>query len=294
MTRIVAALASVALAAAPAAAHNGTHTGDEWPLVAAATQPQGWASFKLQTDGSRFALQLHNGGFTQAVSLGVAVYREDGSPISAAGLTVYYATTQVYADGDRGALHVEEMLDRYSSASGGGGMTATITPPGPGVLKVLAWGGARPLKDWSYTLRGEGLELLAQEAGDGAFLYQSNDFSGVAQAKVSAGGAGVRISSAVHKIIEVRDTLFAWYLQPAVAACCGVPQSAMYTQANLMSVTTPSGERDCTLGCTIWSFAEADRAGPGTYSFNLTGAGAGVITDTYDVSIIGTDARLPA
>jgi hypothetical protein len=292
---VVVACALAIPATAPAA--------DALPVLASATGiPQGWASFKIQTDGpaSPIAIRTSNGGFQNGVSLGYSSFREDGTPLDSVAFTAYYARTWYVASSDALTglqIHQEQTMDHYTAGSCDGcGWTVSTTNYPAGTYKFLIWVAGRPLKDWSYAVfDGPGVHLLATDAGTGAYFAMSEDFTGVAEAKAANAGAGARASVAVSKTIDVRDTLFAWYLQPLVAGCCQAFTLAN-PQANALSITTPNGEKDCNLGCTIRSFrdGDAERFTPGAYVFHVTGAGAGPFTDADDVTLIGADARLPA
>lgn len=291
MTSIRAFTVAVVLlaAASPALAHTDTHTGDDWPLLAEVAAPQGWASFKVRTEGGKIAVQLHSGGFTSKVMVGMALYTENDDFIQAVAFSAYYGRTGVRIATTSGPSIVETVSE-YSNPTMGVGMTPVITASGPTTYKILTWSAGQDLRSWDVRVRAESGDLLGQEDGSGAFLYTSDDFSGVAAANVDIVGAGARASVALDRGIAVQDRLFAWYLQPSLSGLGQVATMAS-PNANHLSVTTPTRERDCLLGCDFWRASEND--GPGTYTFHVTGAGASPLSYADDITLTGTVGRLP-
>lgn len=275
--------------ASPVSAHVGNHTGDTWPLVASLNASQGWGSFKVHTDGGQIAVQLHSGGFTSPVTVGMAVYTEDDQFLQAVGFSAYYGRTGVRLEAS-GAPSIVQTVDEYSNPTMGIGMTGMITSPGPATYKILTWSAAKRLVSWDVRVRAENGTLLGRDEGSDAFLYTSDDFTGAAAANVDVVGAGARASVALNRAITVQDRIFGWYLQPIASGCC-TALTAASPNANLLSVTTPTRERDCLLGCDLWRASEND--GPGTYTFHVTGAGASPLSHGDDITLIGAVARLP-
>lgn len=290
----LAATLLVIVAAAPAArADTGEHTGDHWPQLVSGSGEQGWESFKIDAVSGQIAFQIHGGGFTSPMTFGIAIYDGDENFIQAAAFTAYYARIgyRIHTTaGPEGPVTMQESFEEYSHPSGGGGFTPVIAVNGRSTLKVVIWAAARQLEDWSYSVRAQDAELLAQDSGPDAFIYMTDDFTGVAQLHANALG-GVRTSVALGKSVVVKDRLFAWYLQPFVSGCCQVPLSFLSPNANHLSATTPAGERICALGCDF--FRESENAGPGLHTFHVTGAGASPISSGDDVTLTGVDARLP-
>jgi hypothetical protein len=295
------ALAMVAAALAigvptTARAHIGPHTGDDWPtLVPTTIEPTaGWASFEVRTtNGGRIAVQLHSGQFTSVVSHALALFDDNGTFIQAVSFSAYYG--RVYgvraysANGPGGPVTIEQNDGEYTSPDWppgqGGGFTPVVTPPSTDTVtyKILVWVAGKDLKGWSYNVHAQSGELLGFDAGTQSFLYTPNDFTGTLGARAEVASVGGRVSVGLDKAIEVRNQIFGWYI--------GLGNGNL---GNVMSVTTPTRERDCGVFGECDFFRPNELDGPGTYVFHLTGAGAGVGTEAYEPTLMYADARLPA
>jgi hypothetical protein len=124
---------------------------------------------------------------------------------------------------------------------------------------------------------------IGWETGTDTFVYSSRDFSGSATAKAGKGIVSARANLQTSRSVTIDETLAGQFV-------------AFGTHADRMTVDTPSGSvRDCTLSpCSFTSFNQS-RAGPGRYTFNLTGLGAGpALTSFGEVILAGADMHLPA
>jgi hypothetical protein len=143
---------------------------------------------------------------------------------------------------------------------------------------------------------GSGLSDVRKELGDETFLFLSDDFESAANVAAhamvpttpetkpwigSVSNAGARATLEAHRTLEIQDTLMLTFGSAALAP------TATY------SIDSPDGPIDCgSYGCGFNRFEGAYHHGPGSYTFNTTGANAG-LSYMAELVLAGADARLP-
>lgn len=160
--------------------------------------------------------------------------------------------------------------------------------PVTGEIKLLLWA-IGETKRTILELRGEqGVAYIASKMGHRSFLHTSMDFKGLAN--LQAGGNAV-VPFGYGDFVGARANVQTSITEQVEGTLVGSfkPVSASVDQ---MTADTPSGPRDCS--CYFWNFVEEDSetpAGPGPYTFHLTGAGAG--GGLGEILLSGVDAALP-
>jgi len=282
------------------------------PATAAETQQKvvaqggglgaGWVSFMIGSDGKEnvtMALKAHNIQTPNAFQ--IYMYDDEDKFLGGFGRLWTRAELGVYVD-----AHAPGVPDiTYEREVGASGTdlwewTAEITPRN-GVTKLLVWSGG-PQAGWSWTLRGgDAVRLLGIESGPGAHVIQSNDMSGLADARVHPvewpacpyvcmnGPPGARASLDRSKTVMFENSAIGFYLDMA---------NDPPVTNNVLNVDTPLGEKLCFPGCSFphYKTFRADRpAWPmGSYRFRVD-AGQGAGTDRMDeILAVLVDAQLPA
>ncbi|MDQ3991256.1 MAG: hypothetical protein M3245_02945, partial [Actinomycetota bacterium] len=289
-SRVRVALAGTLLALAtavsvPAAASHAPET----PVLASGASSTGWVSYKVFTTGPEILFDVATADNQAPYQTGVYVYREDRSLLGGITISSFGNETSAIVELTP-PVGPPVREERVVSRTGTGGNTSEsrIIPGGPDrAFYVLAWGAGTEIA-WSHAVRGEpwndpdtgGVRILSRDEGTRAFLYRSRDFRSVAHVEAHAVvGAGGRVTVAGQRVLEVEDTLVGLFTP--LFPIGSVPPLAL--QANRMSVDTPAGPRDCFQSCSFSAFQGAGHAGPGTYAFHLTGAGASALGHLDDV-----------
>ena len=308
-TIVLTIVTTLALALVPAAS---AWNHDELPTLASGGGPGiGWASFKVDTDGSLLAFELNANDIRGSAQAGGYVF--DGSGNLVFGFTftaVGFPTDGTLIDVTTPATGNLVHMDTRAPSAGGGGMGIGLSfnepgsTPTVGTMKVLLWA-AGNAASWDYHVRGTTTAVLGSLSGSHAFLYGADDFSGTAYAQHYANGIGGRAAANTHKIVDVQNTFFGVFYDAnfkiacAAVACAGAPAGTSVLTGTAPGATTPT---NC--------FCSYSGSGPGTYDFAMSGVdasatsvavfqcsalGACVVALPWQDSIIlgGVDAALP-
>lgn len=184
--------------------------------------------------------------------------------------------------------HVEETVLR--ERLGMMTMTAEVTTQGPSTFKMLVWGAGRQVASWQTGVRGDGIEILGVEKGSSAWVSMAKEFDAPVNvdAHVLAGGRATVLG---ERVVEVKDSLVGWYNQMSMTVSHTPPWTP---NGHLLTATTPQGDQICNpFGCAFNAMTGPSRAGPGSYTFKVSGAGAG-LAGSDDVMLNIVDARLPS
>jgi hypothetical protein len=288
----IACATALLLGAAPAMAHHI----DRLPFEKTEVTGAGWASFMIHTDGSVVGVPLWLTSPGSPNELGAFFYDENEVFLGGFQFAVHRAKSRAFADiRVIPGQPVSEEQTIQAEPEGGFGMSPTYDPHGqPSTFKLLIWG-AGDIPKWTFDGSGNpaDVRLLGIERGTHAFMYQSTDFRGAANAGAHVLGTGARGTVLTDLAMDVSDTLVANFLTQSN----GTAAPFFGVSENRTTVSTPKGEDECLyagfLGCNYRDFTGALRAGPGHYVFHLSGAGAAGVTDTDEVVLSGADARLP-
>ena len=254
----------------------------------------GWVALKIGSDGSDVNMALKTHDIKTPNALQIYMYDGEDRFLGGFGRLWTRAERGVYVD-----AHPPGGPDiTYQAADASGTdvweWSAEITSRN-GVTKLLIWSGG-PQAGWSWTLRGgDAVRLLGLESGPGAHVIQSNDMSGLADARVHPtevptcpyvcinGAPGARASLDRSKTVVFENTPIGFYLDMA--------ESPPYSN-NLLNIDTPFGEKQCLPGC---SFGQYSSGWPrGSYRFRVdAGMGAG-FPQSDEILAVVVDARLPA
>ncbi len=308
----------IAILAMPTPA--GAFHEDALPLVTSGgTTGHGWTAFKLTADGGKLALDIGSIDGALPNQSGLIFY--DGNDQVLFGFTltavsrgkdgVYVRTT--FGPGfhhddlawpakmgftGMGLSVVGTSLDLEYRIGGTfyGRTTATLDNELTDDLKILVWTAGQQAS-WYYELRGGmGIDVvrdeedrIVAESGDSTFVYSLEDLSGPANVQAFSQGAGIRAGVQLEKVIEIKETLVGGFSAPTAAVTFA---PGAWVSADLLTVTGPNGSSSCP--CSYWNMAgPAYVAGPGTYTFALTGAGVVVGDGINEIFFGGADVRLP-
>lgn len=268
---------------------------DEMPLLFSGETDKGvWVSHRITTDGATVVTDIEAFAERGSTQVGGLVYDAENHLVFGYIGTSYGHTSGMYVDGRVGDESVHVDWTEPDSVRGYERLALTLNPEDSsgglrGTFKVLMWfaGAAERI---AYAVRGEsGAAYHGSKSGHDTFVFSSRDFNGAATASVGSGGlAGIRANLATVRAVDIDDTLVGQFVGGGLSG-------------NLMSVVGPRGTQDCPPsliglgGCLFWAVAGGDRHGepltPGTYTFNLTGLGAG--GGNGEVVLAGADARIP-
>jgi hypothetical protein len=155
----------------------------------------------------------------------------------------------------------------------------------PGTYKALFVAGGDGT-GWSWALKGNsGVSApTARTSGSDVYAFSAKDFAGPASAQAYAGLGGISSMGAAGNVGTERAITAAHTL-------VGMGFFAPGTTAKVeMTMQGPGGSQTC--NCTLSEFAGPHAAGPGTWRFTYTGAGAGT-SNLSDVLLGVADAYLP-
>lgn len=254
----------------------------------------GWMAIMIDSDGSDVNLALKTHDIKTPNALQIFMYNGEDKFLGGRGRLWTRAEKGVYVD-----AHPQGGPDiTYQAADASGTdlweLSDEITSI-KGITKLLVWSGG-PQAGWSWTLRGgNAVRLVGLETGPGAHVIQSNDMSGLADARVHPveiptcpyvcinGAPGARASLERSKAVAFENTPIGFYLDMA--------NEPPYSN-NLLKIDTPFGEKLCLPGCT---FAQYRSGWPkGFYRFRVdAGMGAG-FPQSDEILAVAVDARLPA
>lgn len=269
--------ASIAFGFAPTAVAYHNPAG---PLIARGGDPgNGWVALTFASDGSPVSGELL--GYFRKLKLpavfAVYSYRGDGSFGGGTRLTFEppgSLGTKVYVDANVADQNIHyEVYDEFDSNSYGG-MGIQVTGL-KGVLTLLLVASS-DTTHWTWSLEGgPGVQLLAVATGERAIWAVERDFRGPANVQAWVRGVGGHVIVDASAPFEVKQTWVGGYLSQLF----GLPT------ADRLELSTPVGERQCS--CSFYDLVGPNRAGPGSYTARLTGAGPS------SVFVWGADARLP-
>lgn len=251
---------------------------------------QGWSTYAVLSPGGTVEFPIRLDSEDGPGQIGAWLYSSSDEFLGGVAFSSWRSKVAYFGEvkvEDVYELHAEDTVQ--GERQGPMSMTANITTEGPAIFKILLWGAGRKAVDWQSAARGPaGSILLGAHHGSSSFIARSRDFDAPANVKADA-VAGARAIARGEYVVEVKDTLTASFLSPYNSPN---DVQAGGVQANHMSIVTPEGEWECA----AWSCGFSDHtgpamAGPGTYRFRVTGAGAGVAND---VMLSGVDARMPA
>lgn len=281
----LAALLTLAAIIAPApgiAFHD-----DSTPLLGSGSATgEAWAAYRFTTDGGKVVGDIEATNVSWPIQGGVLVYDTDGRVAGGAIWTVLEKGNGVLVNANLTPEHQVQVstLQPVSTEAFGVGIRLNNPDLGPpdwvGEFTFLMWIGGTAERT-EHSLRGvPGVGLAGRTSGSHTFLYTSKDFKGLANVQVGDSNANARLNAKTSVTIEARQTLIGNY-------------RSVGTGADQMSVDRPSGPHPCP--CSFLDFTPVGLStpfGPGTYTFNLSGAGAGT-TNLHEIVLGGADALLP-
>lgn len=274
--RRTAVLLALALAAGGLAAPVGG-AGSSNVLAQGQEEGLGWSAHRVHATNSTFSTGLTLHEVAHPFQLGQLVYNESG---------LVFGHVFTFDQGQRGhhvhaldGTDVEVNVSNYETFEQSGNVSATVTVHnGTGSYLSLQWIGASAGSTFSYKLEGDlDVEHVGTRAGPDAFFYRSRDFQGVASLQASYGTPGARAQVLTERVVETDHRVVGSFAYGFIGLF-GVDR---------MTVDTPSGTQECP--CRPWSGLSIDGE-PGTYRFQLTGAGANQLGEVF---MSGADMELP-
>jgi hypothetical protein len=269
-----------------------------------------WTAYKVVSTGASYTMDFAYEIEKDPLQVGGLFYDEQNKFMGGFTWTAYtyqnrvrYEVTTSPTGPLVGDHHVETFGYRATFAVGG---TLPGTPGEPTVRKIIIWSSGSLAKgvDWTFKAApGAALVTNPQTAtpvtttGTRAFVHLSRDFDAAAQ--VDAQGTAPRVPDVVPNGIGpgARATALGVLRHKAEQTLVGgfqVLGGTMSANVNpVMRVTAPNGFRqDCLTLCQWFDFQAPTALTPGTYTFELTGVGAGP-GPFSDVLLWGLDATLP-
>ncbi len=262
--------------------------GLEEIITGTSTGP-GWVAYAFTASGGVVEIDVSLDGLGEQAQLALYVLDGDGALQWTIVSTAWRTGTGV---------HVQTSVEGLPATE-----AAVYSPPNPGpggsiqlhifdlvgehTAVVYASGS---ILGWEHALQAENAVAVdAITSGTDAFLHTSRSFSGGASAFAAGGHAAARADLATSVTEEIEGTLLGSY-------------QAGNVSAGTMWIDGPDGQADCP--CTFADASPDARAGPGTYSFGLLGAGADALTAFIGVSpgefalhgrvfLGGADVRFP-
>lgn len=238
----------------------------------------GWHSHRLTSDGSAFTTTIRLEEPSRPMMLGQIAYTDGTSSGHLFGQVVIWWDSQAGAH-----VHVfdstshEVEVSTYEEHEPGEYIELAMTiEDAEANFLAVQWADAANATGFSHEVRAEeGVDLIGSKSGNETFLYQARDFEGLASVQGSTPEGGARAQILTQKTIEVENRFVGWF---------------DHTRASegLMTADTPDGKEECP--CRPWDELSIEGS-PGTYAFNLTGAGA---TNSGQVFLGGADVALPS
>lgn len=282
-------LTALLLPALPAAAAlPGPASGPARPLLEAGLPGQGWTAAAVSTDGGQVTSTVRLSEVALPFQAGVRIY-------DAAGAVVYSATI-TYLSADEGALVEVAPVDGISvghdayvpSSARAAEVEVKVTLNGArsaehvGDHTIVLWLASRAAREGTWAVAGApGTSLEGATSGPEVFLATSRDFDGTANVQAGSSGLAARAQVSTRRSVRVRRLLVGSF-------------APVLTSVDVLAVQTPRGTRQCVPTCDFSALSGPAAAGPGTYVFTLTGAGAGgKVQNVGDVLLGGADLVLP-
>ncbi|MBK5308166.1 MAG: hypothetical protein JJD92_15880 [Frankiaceae bacterium] len=250
----------------------------------------GWVAFAVRSPGGLVKVPLRLDVEEAPGQLNGFLYDENDAFLGGVGFGVFRSEISYFGT-VKGpiSLSAGEVVQR--ERSGMMSMIVEVSSDGPQTFKLLVWGGGRKLASFQAALRGEGIEVLGIETGTGAVLATAAQFDAPVNVDAHA-NAGGRATITGEKIVTVQDTLVGSFGQMSMSLANQPPWTGV--DANYLAVTTPTSQSLCNpISCNFNAMTGTSRNGPGTYSFTMSGGGAGM-AGSDDVLLNVVDARLPA
>lgn len=286
---LLAALLAVGLLAAPALAAP--------PSGASATRSGTgpvWTAATVVTDGSAVRSRLRLTDVVLPLVLTARLYDAEQRLVSATNLTLRSPDEGVLVQGSPVGgqqVRLDELGEQQATPRREVEGELVVNPQAPvhvGTFTLVLWAGAADLAQWEWVLAGApGTSLRG--AGHGGRVHTAlsrdfatgtvNAFAGVAR---GAGSASARVQAdARHEVRAVGRLLGAFY--------------PVLSSADSLSVTTPTGTRQCVPDCRFDAAAGPGAATAGRYTFRVTGAGAGSpgVQNAGDVVVTAAEVVLP-
>lgn len=256
----------------------------------------GWASFAVSSPGGKVRFPLRLDGETSPSELGAWLYDENGAFVAGTAFGVYRSEVSTYNTVGQGDQTLTLSQKVSGDRQGPIGMAAEVNTPGPAKFKLLVWGIGRGVASWQWAMRGgPGVELHGTDSGTRAWYYSGRDFESPANIEANAPGVA-RATVLGTKSIDVQDTFIG-----GLSLWSPLSNASLYTR----TVSTPASpapricqdnrllpQTDPFSACTFTEYEGATRAGAGSYTFEITGAGAGAVGEG-DVKLWGIDSRMP-
>lgn len=291
---------------------------DGVPIIASGqTTGDGWVSFKVSTDGSRFGWDVIIDGAASPKGAGAALYYPNGTtvewPFQFAGVLA----------GDKGGVHggshidpgidvqdpirpvtwhptVDQHVEILADAGSDFGLIVydvynnnTEVGRFVGEFRLLIYFAGGDQYEWH--LRGDpGTVLLAQAAGQGAFIWDERAYRGTLNAHVYD-GTGLTSASFVADASNSIDVAQRLVIQAPVDVwiSCGFAFCSFGSALNWdggLRADTPTGPRICP--CRWADFVGPNAMDAGRYVFHLDKFEAGIgDSETYVVGVV--NPRLP-
>lgn len=260
------------------------------PVIASGGGPtHGWVAIEWShRGGAQGVLTVTNNSVTGAGFVTAYLYDATNRALGGASVGIL---------GNQGDVHVQANVAPVPAADQtvvttrsvpyGGVVNITFDsaslPPGTYKALFIAGGNGR---GWSWSLNGNAAvsRPTATTSGSDVYAYSAKDFAGPVSTQAYAGSLNVASTGAAVNVGTTRSIT-------AAHALVGIGFFAPSTVAKVdMTMAGPTGARSCT--CTLPAFAGPDAAGPGTWRFTYTGAGAGP-SNMADVLLGVADAQLP-
>jgi hypothetical protein len=264
---------------------------DSFPVVASGGGPtHGWTAIEWsQTSGAQGVLTVLNSnvggpGF-------VSLYLYDATDRGLGGASVGIL-------GNLGDLHyqvntppitpAEQTIVTTRSVPYGGQVNVTFDSASlpPGTYKAIFVAGGDGT-GWTWALKGNSAVSppTATTSGSDVFAYSAKDFSGPASAQAYAGGWSVSSMGAAANVHTQRSIT-------ASHTLVGIGFLAPGATTAKVEMTMDGPGRVANCYCPLADVTGSGAAGPGTWRFTYTGAGAGT-SNLADVLLGAADASLP-
>lgn len=238
-------------------------------IITGASPGPGWVAYAFTATGGAVELTASLDGLGEQAQLALYVFDGDGALQWTVISTAWRTGTGVHVQTSVEGLPATEATVYTPPTPGPGGSIQIHIFDLVGEHTAVLYASGSML-GWEHALRAENAVAVdAITSGTDAFLHTSRSFSGGASAFAAGSHAAARADLATSVTEEIEGTLLGSY-------------QAGNVSAGKMWVDGPGGRAECP--CTFAEASPQARAGPGTYTFGLLGAGADALTAFIGVS----------
>lgn len=262
-------------------------------LVARSGNGAVWTAAAVQSTGAPVVTRLRMDRIALPLHLGARLYDADRTLISSTNVTLRTPEEGVLVQSQPTAgigINVDELEETSGEGLRDVEGTLTLNPDGAvhvGRYTLVLWLASTDAGAWTWSVEGDGAQVLGATSGSRVFLATSRDF---VRGLVGAAAGATLVGTSVQGRAQVGSS----HRREAGGLLVGSYYPVL-SSADTLSITTPRGERQCVPDCQFGDVTGAGTAGPGSYVFRLTGAGAGGAAgqSAGDVVAVGAEIVLP-